>query len=475
MGQLVSLPGDGTWSWQIYPTVYLSCDGNPNLSFGFDLELRVSSKSIRSGFAFDKPGFNNPQFWNQHITQTVFEDPEAPLTSLADDCDNEVSGFVDPVTQSDEDPDNFRFFHPEGAERPDPFAFTTESSVACPSSATVNGVWARGSTQALNTFASFYHIQGLPLVPGDQDLRDDPGASNTGYVDKGSGLNGTHSALIAYNNVVGNSYQLSAKNGTDGPEQLGAVLFVAPGQCTPIPSPDLAGFVLDQHMLELSVSQAQCANDQTGFTINHTPPVAGTSTINATIFDSDTGAAVLVMSQGQMFVLNPAATPRVLHFNRTLSPGPYMALALENSSVESDHFHAQAFNVPIGTCRDAVQDGSRDFLSSQHFDQDLLHPGGGGGAGLLSLSQFPGMPIDDSSALVLFLAFLLFSFFQRWLFVAIASLIGILDLLWRGAGGAEPLFGFPFTLLLVVLGVVLQILVDLRDAYLERRAEREQG
>lgn len=86
-----------------------------------------------------------------------------------------------------------------------------------------------------------------------------------------------------------------------------------------------------------------------------------------------------------------------------------------------------------------------------------------------SLVQLPGYTDAQVGAFLLFLIMLLFAFFQRWLFVAIASIIGILDVVLIGG-----IFGFTFTGLLVVLGIVLQILVDHRDALKAEKVEREE-
>jgi hypothetical protein len=88
----------------------------------------------------------------------------------------------------------------------------------------------------------------------------------------------------------------------------------------------------------------------------------------------------------------------------------------------------------------------------------------------MTMIDLPGMTDQQVGAFLLFLILLLISFFQRWLFVAIASVIGILDVVLIGG-----IFGFTFTGLLVVLGIVLQILVDHRDAMNEKKAEREGG
>lgn len=88
----------------------------------------------------------------------------------------------------------------------------------------------------------------------------------------------------------------------------------------------------------------------------------------------------------------------------------------------------------------------------------------------MTMIDLPGMTDQQVGAFLLFLTLLLISFFQRWLFVAIASVIGILDVVLIGG-----IFGFAFTGLLVVLGIVIQILVDHRDAMKAEKVEREES
>lgn len=87
---------------------------------------------------------------------------------------------------------------------------------------------------------------------------------------------------------------------------------------------------------------------------------------------------------------------------------------------------------------------------------------------MLAVASFTGYSESESSIILLFLAMLLFSFFQRWLFVAIASVIGILEVMLNDPFGAN---GFAFTLLLLVIGIMLQILVDMRDAHADESDE----
>lgn len=85
-----------------------------------------------------------------------------------------------------------------------------------------------------------------------------------------------------------------------------------------------------------------------------------------------------------------------------------------------------------------------------------------------SIVDFPGLTDEQVGAFLLFFVVLILSFFQRWLFVAIACVIGILDVFVLGG-----IFGFEFTALLLVIAVMLQIYVDHRDAHREEQAQRE--
>lgn len=87
-----------------------------------------------------------------------------------------------------------------------------------------------------------------------------------------------------------------------------------------------------------------------------------------------------------------------------------------------------------------------------------------------SVVEMPGYDSEQVGALILFLAFLVFSYFQRWLFVALASVIGILDTV-----VVDGIFGFTFTLLLLVMALVLEVLRDMRDARNAEREEKESG
>lgn len=464
------------------------------------------------------------QVWNWRSSGATFVDDNVDLGSAGCTTTTEV-------LTAEDDPNNAVFFQDTPAS--DPSAFSQPATVTCPNATTLNGVWARGSLQTLNTFATFYHVQGT--VPGDNDLRDNLGVASTGYVDKGSGVQGTHSATIPYNNAAGNSYQLAAKNGTAGAEQLGAVLFVAPMQCT-ITSPSFIGFLFDPDELQVIASQAQCNGDQTSFVVN----VGVTQTLNdldVIIRNTMTNDIILTIDDSEMFQQPGGSGNQVLYFNRTLPPGTFVAIARGDFAGLGalDFFTGGPFNVPLGTCTDTPYDDSElrafivartnqtngyvnstsaaiiatvDFNQLQtevqvnqvhshidsHFNQtwamitdfegnitailnDLCS---GGGCNFtvdnepviqaLEAQQMRFLDLDTQTSwtFLLFLALLIWCWYQRWLFVAIASVIGILD-----AFMVPHVLGFKGTALVLVAGVVLQILVDMRDAWREKKEQEE--
>jgi len=107
-------------------------------------------------------------------------------------------------------------------------------------------------------------------------------------------------------------------------------------------------------------------------------------------------------------------------------------------------------------------------------DDDDQTPGPTGPTGLagamMTLIDLPGMTSVEVGAVLIFLGFLVLAYFQRWLFVAIASLIGVLDLMLKDAQGPAPVLGFTFTFLLLIIGIILEMFRDMRDA---RDAEKE--
>lgn len=231
-----------------------------------------------------------------------------------------------------------------------PIAFTsTETSVTCPNTATIRGIWTQSGNSEV--FATFYHVQGNVA---DTDLRDNVAVGSTGYVSKGTATQGTHSAQIGYNNAVGNSFQLAVKY-AGGEEHLGQVQYVAPFQCT-LPGPTLTGFSFNPDAVALIVSQAQCNGDATEFSVNH----AVSQTLNdldVFIINDFNGITVMQVDDSEMRHIPSGGTGQgVFFFNRTLPPGVWQAVVRSDFGGLGalDYFYGHAFNVPVGTCINAL-------------------------------------------------------------------------------------------------------------------------
>lgn len=330
-GNLVGVPADGTW------TVTISYGAQQDALAGglgpYCQQIGGKSFELASG------GIANNRhscFYNWHIAGTTYR----PANCGAADAEQDANDFV--------------FYSDQAPPDDNPDSFTGQSVVGCPNTVTVNGVWNRGSTQTLNTFAGFYHVQGATVA--DQDLRDNLGVTNTGYVDKGGGAEGTHSATIGYNNAAGNSYQLAVKNGTGGSEQLGAVLFVAPGQCEITGLAGALALLHNEILVDITASQAQCNGDQTSFSIDtDLTTLISLSDLDVDIIRTNDGVVLLEIDKAEMLTAN---ANQIHFFNRTLPPGSYLAwVRADLGGIGAvDAFDSAAFNVPLGTCIDTPAD-----------------------------------------------------------------------------------------------------------------------
>lgn len=312
---------------------------------------------------------------------------------------------------------------------PNPIPVTTFSTVTCPSTLTMNGNWFRGASQAGNTFVRFVSIQGQTPAT-DDDLRGNAGASATPLVDDGAAASGDHSATALYNNVVGTSYQFFARAGATGTEQLGFVVFAEPGQCTITP-PDLTGTAFDPSEFYARTSQAQCSGDKVEFVANRDPPGLGSLTdLDATIIDGDTNMALLTVDDSEMFLVTPPSPTRVLHFNRTLSSGPWVVVWEEDNSATTDHFFADSFNVPAGDCGPESHDDHLAQGLFLHCSEEICESTGGTNT-LFSDTQFEGTSTEN--VLLLILVFLICWFmwakskdwFIKFLVASIAVFLGL--------------------------------------------------
>lgn len=95
------------------------------------------------------------------------------------------------------------------------------------------------------------------------------------------------------------------------------------------------------------------------------------------------------------------------------------------------------------------------------FEPGTGPPGPEGPA--VTLIDLPGFTDQEVGGILVFLTFLVLAYFNRWLFVAIACVLGILDLMFKDAGGPAPLIGFTGTLAILLVGLILEVLRDIRD------------
>ena len=356
-GSLIGVPGDGTWTIEV--TGLLSgrytLTVDPDTSIRFEVGAAVPSTAT--------------QFWNQHETTSG-------TTWIEPSTEGGVSATtIDPPDEArDEDPNFARFFGQVGSPPPPegaPSAATGGFTINCgpPDDMDVTGAWARGPTQTGNTFVQFHYVQGNTFA--DTDLRDNVGTMSTTVTDDGSGVNGTHTETILYNNAVGMAYQFSARNGTGGDETLGQVVNVPPDQCVQPPAPELDDFELNPDQFRLHVSQAQCREDETSFVTQSDQEPGGSDSWNITVFDSLTGDVVLVIDDSEM---NDIDGGRVSMVGRVLPPGPFVALGLflDTGLAQPDYFMALAFAVPEGTCIDSPTDLT-PVLTNQGTMIDLLN------------------------------------------------------------------------------------------------------
>lgn len=286
----------------------------------------------------------------------------------------------------------------------------------------------------------------------------------------------------------------------------------------------------DPMEFQITASQAQCNGDETSFAINMDdgPP----DSMEADIIDSSTGTVLMEITTAQMLDVNQHA----YFFNRTLPAGGYVVYAFQDPPgvIAPSRFDSTAFNVPLGTCIDTPFDDSGlaalivartnqtnsyvnstseailenltsvhvhidshfnmtdalivnqffqtngyinttriqilDAINDLDFNIDCGNETGNCTFEAQTMIDLPGLTDQQVGAFLLFLTMLIISFFQRWLFVAIASVIGILEVFILGG-----IFGFEFTGLLLVIGIMMQIFVDHRDAMLEKRAKEEGG
>lgn len=412
-GDLIGDPADGTWVFRMAS------------SGGFRVLLCTDGKLADYNYGAVPPARSCLYNWRTAGSSYV-DDNNAP------NCPDNA----DPV----QDPNNAVFF--SDADATNPTAATTHSTVTCPSTLTMNGVWARGASQSGNTFVKFYSVQG-PAIE-DSDLRDNIGVAQTPLVDDGASDSGDHSATGSYNNAAGTSYQFSARAGASGEEQLGSVLYAPPAQCTITPPNIGLGLI---HEVILDVSQAQCAGDAVEFVV--VIDISTLLTLNdmdVTIRDGFTNTAVLTVDDSEMY---SNANGQIRTFNRTFPSGPWTAeVVTDVTGLGSvDFFDGKAFNVPQGTCIDSGLPNLENICSE---DGNCAATGGGD-------LQLMGMDVQESWTFLLFLGFFLLGLWKGWWFVSgVASLGMLMAVLASVANVFHPNAAFMLLLLALWLELALE-------------------
>lgn len=363
VGDLTGAPADGTWTVQVEGD-YSSNDGIPAETSQPSALLFVNDRGIRFGVGPPITPLTRVQAWNRHITSpgTTWVEPSTSgtITAATVDAPNEAG---------DEDPLNARYYQPLSGSQPG--AATGQFTLSCPASMTVNGAWARGATQAVNTFARFASVPGLE--PGATDLRVLPGVTFTTLTDKGSGATGTHSASVAYNNAAGTTYQFMARAGATGTDVLGAVVAVPPLQCT-ITNPTIALAELhDENDFDLTVSQAQCAGDAVSFSmdIQIGSALVTIADLDVYVQDAATGTTVLQVDDADMLAIGT----RVEYFSREFQAGAYSAIAkIDLAGLGTvDLYDSAAFNVPLEDCGPTDLTPVLAVLNQHDANQTLFH------------------------------------------------------------------------------------------------------
>lgn len=338
--------GDGTWMFQ---------DDTPTSATSFTLvvELSVGGRYIQFAMTQTCPGSIPTQYWNQHVA--TWQEPTYPTCAI---------GTLDPVNENAaEDPNNARFFQ----DSPDsPFTAYTlgYSAPVCANTiqnSTVNGAWLGASG---TIFSEFIYRDGNFL--GTTDLRTVIGYANTTEENEGAAASGTDSKSIPYNNAAGTSYQFRVRNSTT--EALGSVQWIPSGACQNVAFPTGADVEFDPHALHVTASQAQCKDDAITFSIvmQDNPTGLQEHLLELFIFDANQGGLNTPPDPVEVAYYNTStmhrtalATEAHAHFVAdVLPPGNYVAFAFANYTGigAQDYIDAEAFNVPRGSCDDALTD-----------------------------------------------------------------------------------------------------------------------
>lgn len=360
-GNLIGTPADGTWRIEIIPIGGYHSDARAN--GGADsIQLKIGGKGINFGTSAANT-FTLLQYWNWRITPAGKEwnepstalqltDTLSPINQATIDKQCDGSDLRNVVVDS-ECPSDFYFFKTTAASTV-PLGTTAQATIACPATATLNGVWKRGASQVGNTFTQFISVPGA-VAPIVGDLSSNPLATTSTLVDSGAGASGSVSTTITYNNAAGATYQLIVQAGSTGTRQVSNPVYLEPRQCV-FTIPSIIALSHDEDSWQVSASQAQCNGDPVSIEITAYLLGAG-SGINAaslTIYDAQTGIPRLQIPTSAMH--GEGGFPNFVYsISVLLPPGPWVAIAtadLTGGIGVKDFFDATSFNVPQGTCKD---------------------------------------------------------------------------------------------------------------------------
>ena len=320
IGDLTGTPLNGTFTFRH--------EGNP----GFSTSCILTSTSGWNHVFRDEHQRPNAYsgLWNYHLGSH----------------DEGTATCPDPDVDPEEDPDNARYYRPDGpsGDRA-PQAFTGNSTVTAFDRMNITGSWVFNATGD-DTFTWFQYADGNHT--GQPDLSVLPNAQSTPDENQGDAFTGNTSATIAYNNNAGTSYQFCARNSLGS--SCGVTLFQPSGQGDAFQpgTPPVGG--QDQVIADfrLSVSHAQCDGDSIAFSLFLNDALGPTDTMNVTIYDTRDGSIELLIDSTQMVEFGET----IWLLNRTMVTGTYAALGYldRGGPIAQDRIWLESFNVPRGSC-----------------------------------------------------------------------------------------------------------------------------
>ena len=332
-GDLSGASADGTW------TITSNYAGG---SVNIRISLTVQGKTIEYGYNQQAQTLN--QLWNWHQTDATWREPSTdppPFGTTAQD----------PLDEGpEEDPEFARYYageESENAPEGNPVGFTADSTVDCPDQLDIRGAWARGATQTGNTYGYFRHAAGLQ--PTAASL-----TSSTTLTDFGLGFNGTHNATIPYDNLNGNSYQFIVRNGTEGQDQPGQILYAPPQQCNQ-PLPDFSAPRMDDSAFKILVTQGQCSIDNTTFSVMTDTAIIDDEDLQSFLIDAN---SMVVVENWTRNDYTPGPASEYFFKTRSIPPGDYVWIAFADLTGNPlvDYKDHATFNVKQGPCTDTVNE-----------------------------------------------------------------------------------------------------------------------